>query len=92
MRLWCLKYGLKTLLVEKNVALGGLMTSGLVVPSMKVEHCNINTEFFNDFLSECDKHNARITYCDGNPGWFNPELVKIVLFLQFYIIIRVILL
>lgn len=72
------KYGLKTLLVEKNIALGGLMTSGLVVPAMKVSHQNINTEFFDDLLAEAELHNARITYCDGNPGWFNPEILKIV--------------
>lgn len=73
------KYGIKTLLVEKSDVLGGSITQGLVIPSMKVDTQNINTEFFNDLKSFADKYNARYTYIDNNEAWFNPELLKIVL-------------
>ncbi len=73
------KYGLNTLLVEKSDVLGGSITQSLVIPSMKVDTQNINTEFFNDLKSFADKYKARYTYIDGNEAWFNPELLKIVL-------------
>ena len=73
------KYGINTLLVEKTDVLGGAMTQGLVIPSMKVNTQNINTEFFNDLKTFADKYNARHTYIDNNEAWFNPELLKIVL-------------
>ena len=40
---------------------------------------NINCEFYDDFIQELKKYNAQITYCDGNDGWFNPEISKIAL-------------
>ena len=73
------KKGLKTLVVEQSDVLGGSITQGLVIPVMKVNSENINTEFYNDLLAFSKKYNASITYCDGNTGWFNPELLKIVL-------------
>ncbi len=72
------KHGINTLLVEKSDVLGGSITQGLVVPSMKLDTENINTEFFNDLKVFADKYSARYTYCDGNEAWFNPELLKIV--------------
>ena len=73
------KLGLKTLLVEKNIHLGGAITSGFVTPVMKTASQNINCEFYNDFVQYMKKYNAQITYYDGNTGWFNPEIAKIVL-------------
>ncbi len=73
------KYGLKTLIIEKNIHLGGTMTSALVMPVMKSNTNNINCEFYNDFIEELKKYNGQITYSDGNRGWFNPELSKIAL-------------
>lgn len=73
------KLGLKTLLIEKNIHLGGSITSGFVVPVMKTDTQNINCEFFNDFAAMMEEYGARITYKDGNTGWFNPEIAKIVL-------------
>ena len=68
--------GLKTLLIEKNSYLGGLITGGLVIPSMKIEAENINQQFFNDLIKYARNENAQITYGDGNPGWFNPIKIK----------------
>lgn len=74
------KLGLKTLLIEKNPYLGGAMTSQLVVPAMKTEHKNFNTDFFQELISYSHLHGAQITYADGNPGWFNPIKLPQILF------------
>lgn len=73
------KAGLKTLLVEKNIHLGGTITSGLVIPAMQSSKNQINTDFFNVLVKELKSLKGQITYLDGNPGWFNPELCKIAL-------------
>ena len=73
------KLGLKVLLVEKNSFLGGSITSSLVIPAMKTSDNTINTEFFDTLYSELEAVGGAITYCDGNKGWFNPELTKIIL-------------
>ncbi|MBR6126892.1 FAD-dependent oxidoreductase [bacterium] len=73
------KMGLKTLLVEKNSFLGGSITSSLVIPAMKTSDNAINTDFFDELYKNLKSLNGAITYSDGNKGWFNPELTKIVL-------------
>lgn len=73
------KLGLKVLLIEKNTFLGGSITSSLVVPAMKTSNNAINTDFFNELYVKLESLNGAITYCDGNIGWFNPELTKIAL-------------
>lgn len=73
------KLGLKTLIVEKNSFLGGSITSSLVIPAMKTSENAINTTFFDTFYDELVKVGGAITYIDGNKGWFNPELTKIIL-------------
>ena len=75
----CAKNNLKTLLIEKNNFLGGLMTGGLVVPIMKSSTSNLNTRYYKKLIKTAKKYNAQITYCDKNDGWLNPELLKIVL-------------
>jgi len=75
----CAKNGLKTLLVEKNNFLGGLMTGGLVVPIMKSSVEEINCDYYKKLVETSKKYKAQITYEDGNDGWFNPELMKIIL-------------
>ena len=73
------KLGLKVLLIEKNSFLGGSITSSLVIPAMKTSENAVNTEFFNKLYSELEALGGAITYIDGNKGWFNPELTKIIL-------------
>lgn len=73
------KLGLKVLLIEKNSFLGGSITSALVVPAMKTSDNAINTEFFDVLYNKLHSIGGAITYSDGNKGWFNPELTKIVL-------------
>lgn len=72
------KAGKKVLLVEKSINLGGSMTSGLVTPMMKTSNKSINNDFFNIFIDKMKSYNSAITYIDGNRGWFNPEIAKIV--------------
>lgn len=74
----CAKLGLKALLVEKNIHLGGTITSALVIPAMNTSKNSINTDFYNALISELQDLGGQATY-DGNPGWFNPELCKIAL-------------
>lgn len=73
------KLGLKALLIEQNSFLGGSITSSLVIPAMKSSNNAINTNFFDTLYENLKKINGAITYSDGNKGWFNPELTKIVL-------------
>lgn len=72
------KLGLKTLLIEKNIHLGGTITSGLVIPVMKSGNNQINTDFKNALIDECHRLGGQTTYM-GNPAWFNPEITKIAL-------------
>lgn len=72
------KLGLKTLLIEKNIHLGGTITSGLVIPVMKSGNSQINTEFRDALIDECKKLGGQTTY-QNNPAWFNPEITKIAL-------------
>ena len=73
------KMGLKVLLIEQNSFLGGSLTASLVVPAMKTSDNAINSDFFNELHNNLLEIGGAITYCDGNKGWFNPELVKIAL-------------
>lgn len=72
------KNGLKTLLIEKKIHLGGAITSGLVLPVMDAGQSEINRDFFEQLVSEMAKYGAQIEF-KGNKGWFNPEVLKIVL-------------
>lgn len=70
--------GLKVLLIDKNIHLGGTITSALVVPAMKSGEHQINTDFYKALIAELHSIGGQATYQD-NPGWFNPELTKIAL-------------
>lgn len=74
------KLGYKVLLIEKNSYLGGTMTSSLVMPAMNTKtKLSLNTDFYNELMSRLHNIGGQVTYPDGNIGWFNPELMKIVL-------------
>lgn len=70
--------GLKVLVIEKSIHLGGTITSALVVPAMKGGEHQINTEFYEALVAELHSLGGQATY-KGNSGWFNPELTKIAL-------------
>lgn len=72
------RLGLKTLLVEKNIHLGGAITSELVIPAMKSSENQVNTDFFDDLITELRILGGQTTYLD-NPGWFDSELCKVAL-------------
>ena len=72
------KNGLNVLLLEKTSQLGGSMTGGLVVPVMNCGNNQVNTAFYNKLIEKSKTIGAQITY-QGNSGWFNPELLKIIL-------------
>lgn len=73
------KLGFTVLLIEQNSFLGGSITSSLVIPAMKTSDNAINTDFFEVLYKELHSINGASEYSDGNKGWFNPELTKIVL-------------
>lgn len=75
----CAKRNLKTMIIEQNSFLGGSITSSLVIPAMKTSDNSINNDFFNALYQKLSELGGAITYCDGNKGWFNPELTKIAL-------------
>lgn len=74
----CAKLGLKVLIIEKTNCLGGSMTNGLVIPAMETGKNIINNDFYKILISEMKNFGAQITY-QNNEGWFNPEILKIVL-------------
>lgn len=45
---------------------------------MKSGEHQINTDFYNDLITELHNIGGQATY-QNNPGWFNPELTKIAL-------------
>lgn len=73
--------GADTLLIEQFGFLGGTSTAAMVTPMManhlKKEPLNqgIYLEVLHDLLATGDAD----IYKDGNAGWFNPEMLKMVL-------------
>lgn len=70
--------GLKTLLIEKKIHLGGAITSGLVLPVMDTGESELNRLFFDELVYQMWNFRAQIDF-ERNKGWFNPEVLKIVL-------------
>ncbi|MBP3820617.1 FAD-dependent oxidoreductase [bacterium] len=75
----CGKLGLKTLLIEKESYLGGTITGSLVIPVMKSGENQINTDFYNELVKKMNYAGGQVTY-QNNSGWFNPFILKNVLF------------
>jgi len=74
--------GAKTVLIEKSTFLGGMATGALVTPMMKnaLDSANILTKgIFTEVCERLVKAGGGARFKDGNPGWFNPEIYKIVL-------------
>ncbi len=74
--------GANTILIEKNTFLGGMATGALVTPMMKnaLDSANILTKgIFLEVCKRLEKAGGGACFKDGNPGWFNPEIYKIVL-------------
>jgi len=76
------KYGLKTLLIEKNGFLGGTSTASLVTPMMKNiidKETNLTEGLYLEVLSRLRETGDSAVHSDGNQGWFNPEMLKCIL-------------
>ncbi len=85
--------GAKTILIEKSTFLGGMATGALVTPMMKnaldaqrdgvtpsVRTSSLLTKgLFREVCNRLVQAGGGATFKDGNPGWFNPEIYKIVL-------------
>ncbi|MGP3778715.1 FAD-dependent oxidoreductase [Halanaerobium saccharolyticum] len=71
----------KTLIVEKESALGGSSTLGQVTPMMPVKiEGNPNSSAINkEIKSRLKVENAGAEDSSNNDGWFNPEKLKFVL-------------
>ena len=76
------RHGCKVLIVEKNTFLGGTATGALVTPMMKnitESGENLTQGIVLEVLDRLTKSGNCATFQDGNPGWFNPEMLKCVL-------------
>lgn len=76
------KCGLKTLLIEKNGFLGGTATASLVTPMMRNmlnKETNLSGGLYEEVLARLLETGNSAVHSDGNPGWFNPEMMKCIL-------------
>lgn len=74
--------GCKVLIVEKNSFLGGTATCALVTPMMKnitESKENLTQGIVMEVLDRLSQTGNSASFKDGNPGWFNPEILKCVL-------------
>lgn len=74
--------GAKTVLIEKSTFLGGMATGALVTPMMKnaLDSASLLTKgIFLEVCERLEKAGGGAKFKDGNPGWFNPEIYKIIL-------------
>ncbi len=74
--------GCKVLIIEKSSFLGGTATGALVTPMMKNitdSGKNLTQGIVLEVLDRLAKTGNSAKFNDGNPGWFNPEMLKCVL-------------
>ncbi|OGI21626.1 MAG: hypothetical protein A2287_08690 [Candidatus Melainabacteria bacterium RIFOXYA12_FULL_32_12] len=72
----------KTLLIEKMGFLGGTSTAALVTPMMRnmiSNDQNLTNGIYLEVLERLRETGHAATHTDGNPGWFDPEMMKCVL-------------
>lgn len=74
--------GCKTLLIEKFGFLGGTATGALVTPMMgnllDKDH-NLTDGLYLEVVSKLKATRHGATHENGNPGWFDPEIMKCIL-------------
>lgn len=74
------RLGCKTLLIEKMGFLGGTSTASLVTPMMKnMLDDNLNKGLYLEVLKRLESIGHAAVHEDGNPGWFDPEMMKCIL-------------
>jgi glycine/D-amino acid oxidase-like deaminating enzyme len=73
--------GAHTLLAEQNGFLGGTSTASLVTPMMAnhLQAQPLNQGIYLEVLNTLLETGDAAVYKDGNAGWFNPEMLKLVL-------------
>jgi len=72
----------KTLLIEKTGFLGGTSTASLVTPMMRniLDNSeNLTSGLYSEVLARLKQTGNAAVHPDGNPGWFNPEMMKCIL-------------
>ena len=72
------KNGLKTVLIERGIALGGLAVLGCVNPFMDTHAPNSDTPYVAEIKKRLIEHG--INYNDGvtQQTWFNPEILSLI--------------
>lgn len=73
--------GVRTILVEPFGFLGGTSTGALVTPMMAnhLQEKPLNQGIYLEVLNTLLETGDADIYKDGNAGWFNPEMLKLVL-------------
>lgn len=75
------RQGARTLLIEQQGFLGGTSTGALVTPMMAnhLQQRPLNQGIYLEVLQRLLASGDADIYKDGNAGWFNPEMLKLVL-------------
>lgn len=73
--------GMKSLVVEQFGFLGGSQTAALVTPMMpnQIDEIPLNGGIDFEINSRLIERHESGVWKDGNRGWFNPEMLKVVL-------------
>jgi len=72
---------MKTMLVEQLGFLGGTQSAALVTPQMpnQIDKKPLNLGIDAEINARLAETRDSGVFSDGNPGWFNPEMLKFVL-------------
>lgn len=76
------RQGAKTFLIERQGFLGGTATASLVTPMMpnQTKGQNLTEGLYEEVLAElAQAYGGAQRFSDNNPGWVNPELLKVYL-------------